>query len=127
MVLVLVTAACGGDGGEQIDLAGGIAQQRADDTMTALCDIAEGRVTAFDEVRARFQNRAHETLHHIAGEAQERDPAAAAALLEAKSLVEEDLEQDEAPAALADHAAALAEATAAAIRVIGLDAGACSA
>ena len=127
MVLVLSTAACDGNAGGSTDLHGGLTQDQADEAMAALCDIAEGRVTAFDDVRAAFQNRAHETLHHVAAVAQEQDTAAAAALLEAKFAVEADLEQDEAPAGLADHAATLADATAAAIRVVGLDAGACSA
>ena len=122
-----MTVACGENAGGASDLTGGIAQHQANEAVDALCDIARGRVTAFEEVQAAFNNRAHETLHHVASAAEEEDPAAAGALLEAKSVVEADLEQDEAPAGLADHAAALAEATAAAMRVIGLNAGACSA
>ena len=126
-VLLALTVACGANAGGATDLSGGVTQDQADEAMAALCDIAQGRVTAFDEVQAAFNNRAHETLHHIAAAAEEEDPASAGALLESKSGVEADLEQEEAPAGLADHAAALAEATAAAIRVIGLNAGACSA
>jgi hypothetical protein len=127
MLFALATVACGDDAGGTTDLHGGLTQDQADEAVTALCDIAEGRVTAFDEVRAAFQNRAHETLHHIAAVVEEEDTASAAALLEAKFAVEADLEQDEAPPELAAHAAALAEATSAAIRVIGLTAEACSA
>jgi hypothetical protein len=121
-----MAVACGANAGGSTDLSGGVSQEQADEAMTALCDIAEGRVTAFDEVQAAFNNRAHETLHHVAAVAQEEDPAAAGALLEAKSVVEADLEQEDPPADLADHAAALAEATAVAIRRIGLNAGTCS-
>lgn len=128
VLLALATVACGANGDDATDLHGGVTQDQADEAMAALCGIAEGRVTAFDEVQAAFNNRAHETLHHIAEVAQEEDPAAAGALLEAKSVVETDLEEEEEPPAeIADHVAILAEATASAIRVIGLNAGACSA
>lgn len=128
VLLALATVACGSNAGGATDLSGGVAQHQANEAMSALCDIAEGRVMAFEEAQAAFNNRAHETLHHIAAAAQEEgDAAAAGALLEAKSVVETDLEQEEPPADLEDHVAALAEATVAAIRVIGLDAGPCSA
>ena len=127
VLLALATVACGANGDDATDLHGGVTQDQADEAMAALCGIAEGRVTAFDEVQAAFNNRAHETLHHIAEVAQEEHPAAAGALLEAKSVVETDLEEEEPPAEIADHVAILAEATASAIRVIGLNAGACSA
>ena len=126
MLIALATAACGANAGGTTDLSGGVSQDQADEAMTALCDIAEERVASFEEARAAFQNRAHETLHHVAAAAQEEDTASAAALLEAKSVVETDLEQDEAPAELAAHTAALAEATAGAIRAIGLRAQPCS-
>jgi len=128
VLLALATVACGANGDDATDLHGSVTQDQADEAMAALCGIAEGRVTAFDEVQAAFNNRAHETLHHIAEVAQEEHPAAAGALLEAKSVVETDLEEEaEPPAEIADHVAILAEATASAIRVIGLNAGACSA
>jgi hypothetical protein len=127
VLLALATVACGPNAGGPSDLSGGVAQHQANEAMSALCDIAEGRVTAFDEIQAAFNNRAHETLHHVAEVAQEEDPAAAGALLEAKSVVETDLEEEEPSAEISDHVAILAEATASAIRVIGLNAGACSA
>jgi hypothetical protein len=126
VALALATVACGANAGGTTDLSHGVPQERADEAMMALCDIAEGRVTAFEQVRAAFNDRAHETLHHVAAAAQEEDPAKAAALLEAKSVVETDLGRDEAPARVAEHVAALATATAAAIRAIGLDAEPCS-
>jgi hypothetical protein len=126
LLLGLATVACGENAGAPSDLSGGIAQDQANQAMSALCDIAEGQVTAFEDVRAAFETRAHETLHHIAEVAQEEDTGSAAALLEAKSVVETDLEQDAPAAQIAAHAAALAEATATAIRAIGLNAGACS-
>jgi hypothetical protein len=127
VVLVLGTAACGENGGgDVLDMSGGVTQTQADEAMDALCDIADGRVAAFEQAQATFNNRAHETLHHIAAAAQEDDPATAAALLEAKSVVETDLDQDEPRPELAAHVAVLAAATAEAIRAIGLDAGACS-
>lgn len=127
VLLALATVACGANGDDATDLHGGVTQDQADGAMAALCGIAEGRVTAFDEVQAAINNRAHETLHHIAEVAQEEDPAATGTLLEAKSVVETDLEEEEPPAEIADHVAILAEATASAIRVIGLNAGGCSA
>jgi hypothetical protein len=127
VLLALATVACGENAGSVTDLSDGVTQEQADEAMTALCDIAEGRVTAFDEVRAAFQNRAHEALHHIAAAAQEEDAVKAAALLEAKSVVETDLDLDEAPAGVGEHVAALAVATAAALRTIGIEAQPCSA
>jgi hypothetical protein len=128
VLLALAAVACGANAGGVTGLSGGVTQDQANRAMTALCDIAEGRVTAFEEVQAAFNNRAHETLHHIAAAAEEQgDTGAAAALLETKFVVETDLEQEEAPPELTTHAGALAEATAAAIRAIGLTAEACSA
>ncbi len=126
-VAVVGAVACGADAGGATDFTGSVSQDHADEAMTALCDIAEGRVTTFEGVRATFQNRAHESLHHIAAEAQDEDTASAAALLEAKFVVEADLELDEAPADLSEHVSALATATSDAIVVIGLDAEPCSA
>lgn len=126
MLLLIAGVGCGANAGGTTEPAG-LSQVQADEAMTALCDIAGGRVTGFDEVRAAFNNRAHETLHHIAAVAQEGATAKAAALLEAKSVVETDLAQDEAPPDVAEHVSALAEATAEAIRAIGLEAVPCPA
>ena len=126
MAIALATVACGANAVGTTDLSHGVPQEQADEAMTALCDIAEGRVTAFEQVRAAFNDRAHETLHHVAAATQEEDPAKAAALLEAKSVVETDLGRDEAPIRVAEHVTALATATAAAIRAIGLEGEPCS-
>jgi hypothetical protein len=127
LILVVATAACGESAGGTTDRSGSVTQEQADEAMGALCDIAGGRVSALEDAQAAFQDRAHETLHHVAEVAQQEDPASAAALLEAKSVVESDLEQDGLPPDLAAHAATLAEATAEAIRAIGLSAEACTA
>ena len=70
-----------------------VTQAEADEAMRALCDIASGAVTSTDDILEAFHARAHETLHRVAMEVQATQPAVAGALLEAKSVVEADLEQ----------------------------------
>jgi hypothetical protein len=86
-----------------------------------LCDAgalaSEGRL---EEAGRTFQDRSHEFLHELAAETQEEDPAAAAALLEAKQRVEAALaEPDPDPDVLSGLLADLRRAFAAAARAVG--------
>ena len=97
MVMVTIAPACAGaDGnGAGSPATGGtsdVSQASVDEAMTALCDIAERRVTGRDEVRAAFYDHAHETIHAVAAAVQGVDPTVAATLLEAKFAVEGALE-----------------------------------
>jgi hypothetical protein len=128
----LLAAACdayGDDSGTDGTFGGptGIGQSTADVAMGGLCDIASGDLTEMAEVHEAFHGRAHEALHTVAAEVQEVDPAAAAALLEAKAVVEADLEEAAPPAALPAHAQALVVSFGTALEAIGLRATACAA
>jgi len=105
--------------------AGAVTQAQADRAMGGLCDIATGAVTDTGDILEAFHSRAHEILHQVATEAQAIDPVVAGALLEAKSVVETDLEQAPFPAELPSHAEALVAAYADALEAVGLQAVAC--
>jgi hypothetical protein len=121
LVLILALAACGG---QDVPEPTGL-QARADEAMAALCRIAAGELEG-DRVAEAFHGRVHDALHEVAAEARAVDPAAAGALLEAKAVVEADLELTEPPADLLAHARTLADAFAAAVRAMGLDPLACT-
>src|ERR687892_1368525 len=92
-----------------------------DRAFLGLCEAgtlsARGQVDDAGEV---FQDRSHELLHQLAADVQEVDPAAAAALLEAKQRVEAALvESGTDPGALSDLLAALRRAFAMAARELG--------
>lgn len=70
--------------------------------------------------RAAFLNRSHTYLHELAADVTARDPAAVAALLEAKQGVEAALDESTDSARLADQVAALLETVRAAARSAGL-------
>jgi hypothetical protein len=131
VVLSLTAAGCEGSG-EAVDVTGPtggatVSQTQADEATDALCDIATRRVERTAEVRDAFYARAHTTIHAIAAAAEEVDPDAAAALLEAKFVVEADLGRATIPSFLRRHTRVLAAAVVAAVRVIGLNAAGCSA
>ncbi|MEX2422311.1 MAG: hypothetical protein WD670_10905 [Actinomycetota bacterium] len=71
--------------------------------------------------RTVFYDRVHERLHAIAAEAQEVDAVAAGSLLEAKQLVEADLEEPAAPAGYEEHVHNLLLVTQDAVVLIGLN------
>jgi hypothetical protein len=131
VALALATAGCEGSGGA-VDVTGptggaSVSQTQADEAIDALCDIATRRVERPAEVREAFYARAHTIVHAIAAAAEEVDPDAAAALLEAKFVVEADLGRATIPSFLPRHTRVLAVAVVAAVRAIGLHAAGCSA
>jgi hypothetical protein len=97
-----------------------VTQAQADEAMGGLCDIAAGGLTEMTEVHEAFHGRAHEALHAVAAEVQEVDPAVAGALLEAKAVVETDLEEEAPPIDLPGHTATLMGAFSDALLAIGL-------
>jgi hypothetical protein len=131
LAFALVVAACGGgqdgqlDGGATDDDVGSTTQAQADVAMDGLCDIAAGILTEMADVHEAFHGRAHEILHHVATEVQAIDPRIAGDLLEAKSVVEADLEEATPVPELPAHAGALAEAFADALQTLGLRAPPC--
>lgn len=81
LALTLAAGACGG--------AGGKGAGRYDAVIEALCEAeAAGEAGDATAAEAAFEDRAHDGLHALAAEVQERDRAAAARLLEAKQAVE---------------------------------------
>ena len=131
LVVIVLLAACGADedpgGGTTTGAPGTITQARADEALGGLCDIAAGGLTEMADVHEAFHGRAHASLHAVAAEAQEVDAVVAGALLEAKAVVEADLEEAAAPADLPAHTQALVAAFAAALETIGLQATTCAA
>lgn len=120
----MAASACGGDadedGGGQTGSAAGVTQAQADEAMGGLCDIAAGELTDMADVHEAFHGRAHEALHAVAAEVQEVDPVVAGALLEAKAVVEADLEEETPPPDLQGHAVNLVAAYSDALLAIGL-------
>jgi len=134
VILALTAAACRGDEAPGGDTASGspsggtgTTQAQADVAMGGLCDIATGTVTAKADVQEAFEGRAHEALHAVAAQAQEIDPVVAGKLLEAKAVVEEDLQADASPPDLPADAQDLVTAFGAALQTIGLRVPACPA
>ena len=129
-VLALVTASCGSDedpeGSTATGAPGSTSQAQADEAMGGLCEIAAGDLTEMADAHEAFHGRAHEALHAVAAEAQEIDAVVAGALLEAKSVVEVDLEEATPPSDLPAHAETLVAAFGAALQTIGLQATACA-
>lgn len=92
-----------------------------DHVIGGLCEMS---VEIGDDVvsaRTVFYDRVHERLHAIAAEAQEVDAVAAGSLLEAKQLVEADLEESAPPAAYEEHLESLLVVAQDAVVLIGLD------
>ena len=130
VVLALVATACGageddpgGDSGT--GATGTTTQAQADEAMGGLCEIAGGGLTEMAAIHEAFHGRAHDTLHAVAAEVQETDPVVAGALLEAKAVVEVDLEGATPPPDLPAHTQALVAAFAGALETIGLQVDVC--
>jgi hypothetical protein len=109
------------------DRAPAQASDPLDQAFLGLCEAgtlsAQGRLEEAGDV---FQDRSHEFLHELAADVQGPDPAAAAALLEAKQRVEAALaDPGTDPDALSDLLAALRRAFAAAARALGEKVPAC--
>jgi hypothetical protein len=130
LIVALAATACGNGGDDPggsttAGDTGTTTQAQADEAMSGLCDIAAGDLTEMADVHEAFHGRAHEILHHVAAEVQEVDPVVAGTLLEAKSVVETDLQESVPTPDLPAHAAALAVAFADTLETIGLQVSAC--
>lgn len=127
--LALLLAACGSDAAGE-SRGGGTVQDRLDTAVAGLCE-AESLARTGDVAGAgrAFDDRAHQFLHELAPEVQQQDPAAAAALLEAKNRVETALREARAgqpdAAALANLLDALNGSLARAAEAVELGAPAC--
>lgn len=100
LALLVLAAACGGNGGSEdatITVAGQpVAVAPLVDAHTALCQAA----TEPDAARRHFFDRAHDQLHTVAKALEDVDRAQAAQLLQAKERVESELPNS--PAGLPD-------------------------
>lgn len=109
--LAVALAGCGDDGSSA-------PASRWTRAVAGLCAAAgEARAGDVDDARATFFDQSHDDLHELADEAAGDDRAAAAELLEAKEVVEADLEGRS--ASLADDLDTLVDATRAAVRATG--------
>ncbi|MGZ8599926.1 MAG: hypothetical protein ACXWXQ_11160 [Actinomycetota bacterium] len=128
LVLALALAACGSDDGgdaEPSPASGSVTQDAVEGAVLGLCEVVAA--TDFDVANATFQDRSHQTLHAVAGAAEDVDRAAAGDLLSAKQRVEADLAGAGLPAGFSGDVEALLGATRAALAAIGLEAPACPA
>lgn len=119
--LAILGSACLGQ--EEPDPPGpsSVSQADADQVVGGLCEIS-GEIR--DDVvsgRTVFYDRVHERLHAIADAAQAVDAVAAGSLLEAKQLVEADLEAAGAPSGYEEHVDNLLVVAQDAVVLIGLD------
>ena len=129
VALAISATTCGGDsgdGGAPTGSTTAVTQAQADEAMGGLCEIAAGGLVEMADVDEAFHGRAHDALHAVAAEAQEVDPVVAGALLEAKYVVETDLEEATPPPDLPAHAGALVVAFADALEAIGLQPARCA-
>jgi hypothetical protein len=125
LAVAIVAAACSGssDPGPTTAPTGPVASTDADRAVSALCELAGETDPA--AANALFQDRAHQTLHAVAAEAERVDRAASAALLETKQRVEADLAEPDLPPGFADDVETLLVALRAALETIGLPAPEC--
>lgn len=105
---------------------GVVSQTAADRTVAALCDMLAMSADR-EALTSVFENRAHEELHVIAAATQERERAAAGAMLVAKERVEADLARAKLPDAWRGDTAELLRRTRTSLAAIGLRAAACPA
>jgi hypothetical protein len=101
-----------------------VTQEAADSAVLGLCELVG--TTDRTSANATFQDRSHQTLHVIAAATEGVDRAVAGALLQAKQVVEADLEAPELPPGFAGDVGALLDATRAALAAIGVDAVDCA-
>jgi hypothetical protein len=91
--------------------------------LAALCELRG--VTDRDQANGLFFDHAHLTLHVLAAATEPVDRVPAAGLLEAKQVVEADLQADALPETFPDDVGALLEATRTALEAVGLPSPAC--
>jgi len=119
--LVILSSSCLGP--EEPDPPGpsAVSQADADQVVEGLCEMSGEIRGDVESGRTVFYDRVHERLHAIAAEAQEVDAVAAGSMLEAKQLVEADLEAAAAPAGYEEHVDSLLVVAQDAVVLIGLD------
>jgi hypothetical protein len=93
--------------------------------VPALCDATRAAGRDVPEARAIFEDRAHQDLHALAAHAQAQDRAAAGRLLEAKNVVEQDIQFPRRWGHLAGNLVALTETTRATLTVLAVPAPTC--
>jgi hypothetical protein len=127
---LLVLVACGGGGAEPTPAQSGpsgslgvMTAEAGTEALAALCRLRS--VTDRDTANGLFFDRAHLTLHVLAAATEPVDRVPAAGLLEAKQVVEADLQADALPETFPDDVGALLEATRTALEAVGLPSPAC--
>ena len=127
LVIVVALAACDRGGADAPTPSPAatptVTPEKASETMGALCDLEA--VTDPQDANAAFYDRAHVTLHAIAGASGEVDRGVEAEVLTTMQRVEADLEQPALPDGFTADVVALRAATSEALRLIGLKASDC--
>ncbi len=115
----ILGVSCPGRGEVDPPAPGAVTQAEADEVVAGLCEMTGEFRDDVTGGRTVFYDRVHERLHTIAAEAQ--DPAAAGSLLEAKQLVEADLDAPGPPSEYVQHVDELLRVVRDAVALIGLD------
>jgi hypothetical protein len=100
-----------------------VTPEKASETLGALCDLEA--MTDPHDANAAFYDRAHVTLHAIAGASGDVDRGVEAEVLTTMQRVEADLEQPALPDGFPADVVALRTATSDALRLIGLPGSGC--
>ena len=121
LTVAAMAAACGSETSPEGtgSIPSSVSQADADAMIAGLCEMS-GELR--DDVvggRTVFYDRVHERLHRLAAEAEGIDAAIAGALLEAKQLVEADLESGAAPSSYGEHLDRLRTVTQDAVVLLG--------
>jgi hypothetical protein len=93
--------------------------------VPALCEATRAAGRDVPEARAIFEDRAHQDLHALAAHAQRRDRATAGRLLEAKNVVEQDIQFPARWGDLAGNLGTLTETTRATLATLSVAAPPC--
>jgi hypothetical protein len=130
VLALLAIVACNGGGAEPTTAPSGpsgslgvMTAEAGTEALVALCQLRSA--TDRDTANALFFDRAHLTLHVLAAATEPVDRVPAAGLLEAKQVVEADLQADALPETFPDDVGALLEATRTALDTVGLPSPGC--
>jgi hypothetical protein len=126
----LVLTACSGGAADPSPTASGpsgslgvMTAEAGTQALAALCELRDA--TDREAANATFFDLAHQTLHVLAAATETVDRVPAAGLLEAKQVVEADLQSDELPAGFGSDVTGLLVATRTALEAVGLPAPGC--
>ena len=122
LTIAALAASCGSEASPPSagPTSSSVSQADADAMIGGLCGMSGEMRDDLVAGRTVFYDRVHERLHRIAAEAQPIDAALAGTMLEAKQLVEADLEAAAPPPGYGEHVDRLLSVTQEAVVLLGL-------